>query len=77
MKLCSWPGAPYGLALLGFLCNCATAVERRYYIAAVNINWDYTSAGQQRYEKDHYLLGFKLIQSGCLTFACLVLVYHR
>ncbi|KTF93689.1 hypothetical protein cypCar_00002725 [Cyprinus carpio] len=48
MKLCSWPGAPYGLAILAFLCNCATAVERRYYIAAVNINWDYTSAGQQR-----------------------------
>uniref|UniRef100_A0A8C2GW10 ferroxidase n=1 Tax=Cyprinus carpio TaxID=7962 RepID=A0A8C2GW10_CYPCA len=46
MKLCSWPGAPYGLAILAFLCNCATAVERRYYIAAVNINWDYTSAGQ-------------------------------
>uniref|UniRef100_A0A8C1N2A8 ferroxidase n=1 Tax=Cyprinus carpio TaxID=7962 RepID=A0A8C1N2A8_CYPCA len=44
MKLCSWPGAPYGLAILAFLCNCATAVERRYYIAAVNINWDYTSA---------------------------------
>uniref|UniRef100_A0A671T5C9 ferroxidase n=1 Tax=Sinocyclocheilus anshuiensis TaxID=1608454 RepID=A0A671T5C9_9TELE len=48
MKLCSWPAAPYGLAILAFLCNCATAVERRYYIAAVNINWDYTSAGQQR-----------------------------
>ncbi|XP_026127337.1 venom prothrombin activator oscutarin-C non-catalytic subunit isoform X1 [Carassius auratus] len=47
MKLCFWPGAPYGLAILAFLCNCATAVERRYYIAAVNINWDYT-AGQQR-----------------------------
>uniref|UniRef100_A0A671T3V5 ferroxidase n=1 Tax=Sinocyclocheilus anshuiensis TaxID=1608454 RepID=A0A671T3V5_9TELE len=46
MKLCSWPAAPYGLAILAFLCNCATAVERRYYIAAVNINWDYTSAGQ-------------------------------
>ncbi|KAK9969463.1 hypothetical protein ABG768_027638 [Culter alburnus] len=48
MKLCSCPGALYGLALLAFLCHCATAVERRYYIAAVNINWDYTSAGQQR-----------------------------
>uniref|UniRef100_A0A672TBP4 ferroxidase n=1 Tax=Sinocyclocheilus grahami TaxID=75366 RepID=A0A672TBP4_SINGR len=48
MKLCSRPAAPYGLAILAFLCNCATAVERRYYIAAVNINWDYTSAGQQR-----------------------------
>ncbi|XP_048049358.1 coagulation factor V [Megalobrama amblycephala] len=48
MKLCSSPGALYGLALLAFLCHCATAVERRYYIAAVNINWDYTSAGQQR-----------------------------
>uniref|UniRef100_A0A672TD46 ferroxidase n=1 Tax=Sinocyclocheilus grahami TaxID=75366 RepID=A0A672TD46_SINGR len=46
MKLCSRPAAPYGLAILAFLCNCATAVERRYYIAAVNINWDYTSAGQ-------------------------------
>ncbi|KAI2660750.1 Coagulation factor V [Labeo rohita] len=48
MKLHSWPVAPYGLALLAFLCNYTTAVERRYYIAAVNINWDYTSAGQQR-----------------------------
>ncbi|XP_043105316.1 coagulation factor V [Puntigrus tetrazona] len=48
MKLCSWPGAAYGLALLAFLCNCARAVERHYFIAAVNINWDYTSAGQQR-----------------------------
>uniref|UniRef100_A0A8C1XCJ6 ferroxidase n=1 Tax=Cyprinus carpio TaxID=7962 RepID=A0A8C1XCJ6_CYPCA len=48
MKLRSWPGALCGLALLAFLCNCATAVERHYYIAAVNINWDYTSAGQQR-----------------------------
>ncbi|ROL41994.1 Coagulation factor V [Anabarilius grahami] len=48
MKLLSSPGALYGLALLAFLCHCATAVERRYYIAAVNINWDYTSAGQQR-----------------------------
>ncbi|XP_051762250.1 coagulation factor V isoform X1 [Ctenopharyngodon idella] len=48
MKLHSRPGALYGLALLAFLCHCATAVERRYYIAAVNINWDYTSAGQQR-----------------------------
>ncbi|XP_056088864.1 coagulation factor V [Rhinichthys klamathensis goyatoka] len=48
MKLHSWPGALCGLALLAFLCHCATAVERRYYIAAVNINWDYTSAGQQR-----------------------------
>jgi len=51
MKRHSWPGALCGLALLAFLCHCATAVERRYYIAAVNINWDYTSAGQQRYEK--------------------------
>ncbi|KAK7154332.1 hypothetical protein R3I94_007620 [Phoxinus phoxinus] len=48
MKLHSWPGALCGLALLAFLCHCATAVERHYYIAAVNINWDYTSAGQQR-----------------------------
>ncbi|KAG1970332.1 coagulation factor V preproprotein [Pimephales promelas] len=48
MKRHSWPGALCGLALLAFLCHCATAVERRYYIAAVNINWDYTSAGQQR-----------------------------
>ncbi|NP_001315460.1 coagulation factor V precursor [Danio rerio] len=47
MKLRSWPGALHGLALLAFLCHCATAVERHYYIAAVNINWDYTS-GQQR-----------------------------
>uniref|UniRef100_A0A671T7A0 ferroxidase n=1 Tax=Sinocyclocheilus anshuiensis TaxID=1608454 RepID=A0A671T7A0_9TELE len=72
MKLCSWPAAPYGLAILAFLCNCATAVERRYYIAAVNINWDYTSAGQQRYEKDHYLLEYKLIQFDCLPFAWLL-----
>uniref|UniRef100_A0A672TAW7 Venom prothrombin activator omicarin-C non-catalytic subunit-like n=1 Tax=Sinocyclocheilus grahami TaxID=75366 RepID=A0A672TAW7_SINGR len=72
MKLCSRPAAPYGLAILAFLCNCATAVERRYYIAAVNINWDYTSAGQQRYEKDHYLLEYKLIQSDCLPFAWLL-----
>ncbi|XDV30260.1 hypothetical protein PO909_033215 [Leuciscus waleckii] len=48
MKLHSRPGALCGLALLAFLCHCATAVERRYYIAAVNINWDYTSAGHQR-----------------------------
>ncbi|XP_077072743.1 coagulation factor V isoform X2 [Siphateles boraxobius] len=48
MKFHSWPGALCGLALLAFLCHCATAVERRYYIAAVNINWDYTTAGQQR-----------------------------
>uniref|UniRef100_A0A673LFB8 ferroxidase n=1 Tax=Sinocyclocheilus rhinocerous TaxID=307959 RepID=A0A673LFB8_9TELE len=72
MKLCSRPAAPYGLAILAFLCNCATAVERRYYIAAVNINWDYTSAGQQRYEKDHYLLEYKLIQFDCLPFAWLL-----
>ncbi|TRY59321.1 hypothetical protein DNTS_033554 [Danionella cerebrum] len=47
MRLCSRPGALYAWALLAFLCHCATAVERHYYIAAVNINWDYTS-GQQR-----------------------------
>ncbi|XP_057192120.1 coagulation factor V isoform X2 [Triplophysa rosa] len=47
MQLCSWPGAPYGLALLAILSHCATAVERRYYIAAINVDWDYTSDVQQ------------------------------
>ncbi|XP_051563819.1 coagulation factor V [Myxocyprinus asiaticus] len=48
MRLCFWPGASYGLALLAFLSHCAAAVERHYYIAAVNIYWDYSSDGQQR-----------------------------
>ncbi|XP_073711368.1 coagulation factor V [Misgurnus anguillicaudatus] len=43
MQLCSWPGAQIGLALLALLCHTVIAVERRYYIAAVNIQWDYTS----------------------------------
>ncbi|KAI5621196.1 coagulation factor V precursor, partial [Silurus asotus] len=33
--------------LLFFLSQCATAVERHYYIAAVNINWDYTANGTE------------------------------
>ncbi|XP_067300231.1 coagulation factor V [Pseudorasbora parva] len=48
MKLHSWAGTLCGLTFLGYLCQCVTAVERHYYIAAVNINWDYTSGGQQR-----------------------------
>ncbi|XP_065107956.1 coagulation factor V [Paramisgurnus dabryanus] len=48
MQLCSWPRAQIGLALLAFLCHTVIAVERRYYIAAVNVQWDYTSDVQQR-----------------------------
>ncbi|KAA0715627.1 V Activated protein C cofactor Coagulation factor [Triplophysa tibetana] len=47
MQLCFWPGAPYGLALLAFLSHCVTAVERRYHIAAINVDWDYTSDVQK------------------------------
>ncbi|KAL7881544.1 hypothetical protein AOLI_G00083920 [Acnodon oligacanthus] len=48
MRFCSRPGACCALALLAFLAHCATAVERHYYIAAVNINWDYSAYGNQR-----------------------------
>ncbi|XP_072541306.1 coagulation factor V [Salminus brasiliensis] len=48
MRLYSRPEAPCALALLTFLTGCATAVERHYYIAAVNINWDYNANGNQR-----------------------------
>ncbi|XP_036438587.1 coagulation factor V [Colossoma macropomum] len=48
MRLCSRPGACCALVLLAFLTHCATAVERHYYIAAVNIDWDYSSNGHQR-----------------------------
>lgn len=47
MKFSLWPVALYALALLSFLSQCATALERHYYIAAVNINWDYTTNGTQ------------------------------
>ncbi|MCJ8732523.1 hypothetical protein PDJAM_G00212510 [Pangasius djambal] len=47
MKFSLWPVASYSLALLSFLSQCVTAVERHYYIAAVNINWDYTTTGTQ------------------------------
>ncbi|XP_076857602.1 coagulation factor V [Brachyhypopomus gauderio] len=46
MRPLSWPAACCApLALLLALVHCGTAVERHYYIAAVNINWDY---GDQR-----------------------------
>uniref|UniRef100_A0AAR2IT94 ferroxidase n=1 Tax=Pygocentrus nattereri TaxID=42514 RepID=A0AAR2IT94_PYGNA len=48
MILCSRPGACCALALLAFLAHCATAVQRHYYIAAVNINWDYSAVGNER-----------------------------
>ncbi|XP_053482810.1 coagulation factor V isoform X2 [Ictalurus furcatus] len=47
MRFSLWPVALYALALLSFLSQCATALERHYYIAAVNINWDYTTNGTQ------------------------------
>lgn len=49
MRFFLWSVAPYVLALLSYLSQCATAAERHYYIAAVNINWDYTTTGAQRY----------------------------
>lgn len=55
MQLYFWPGGPYGLALLAFLSHCSvSSVERRYHIAAINIDWDYTSDVQQGYEKEYY-----------------------
>ncbi|MCI4378417.1 hypothetical protein PGIGA_G00215670 [Pangasianodon gigas] len=47
MRFSLWPVSSYSLALLSFLSQCVTAVERHYYIAAVNINWDYTTNGTQ------------------------------
>ncbi|KAB5577055.1 hypothetical protein PHYPO_G00205580 [Pangasianodon hypophthalmus] len=47
MRFSLWPVSSYSLALLSFLSQCVTAVERHYYIAAVNINWDYTTNGPQ------------------------------
>ncbi|KAG9271087.1 venom prothrombin activator omicarin-C non-catalytic subunit [Astyanax mexicanus] len=48
MRLYSRPEAPCALALLAFLTGCVSAVERKYYIAAVNIDWDYNANGNQR-----------------------------
>ncbi|XP_060784747.1 coagulation factor V [Neoarius graeffei] len=42
MRFLLWPVV---LGLLSFLSQCTEAVERHYYIAAVNINWDYTTNG--------------------------------
>lgn len=49
MRFSLWSVALYALGILSFLSQCATAVDRHYYIAAVNINWDYTTKGAQRY----------------------------
>uniref|UniRef100_A0A4W4EHW2 ferroxidase n=1 Tax=Electrophorus electricus TaxID=8005 RepID=A0A4W4EHW2_ELEEL len=49
MRLHSWPWASSALPLLLYLAHCVAAVERHYYIAAVNINWDYTANGNQRH----------------------------
>uniref|UniRef100_A0AAY5EHU5 ferroxidase n=1 Tax=Electrophorus electricus TaxID=8005 RepID=A0AAY5EHU5_ELEEL len=51
MRLHSWPWASSALPLLLYLAHCVAAVERHYYIAAVNINWDYTANGNQRYSE--------------------------
>ncbi|KAM9486470.1 coagulation factor V isoform 2-T2 [Clarias gariepinus] len=48
MRFSRRPVAFHTLALLCCLSQCATAVERHYYIAAVNINWDYTTNGIDR-----------------------------
>ncbi|KAG7331178.1 hypothetical protein KOW79_005147 [Hemibagrus wyckioides] len=47
MRFSLWPVALYASVLLSFLSQCAIAVERHYYIAAVIINWDYTTNGSQ------------------------------
>ncbi|XP_060732353.1 coagulation factor V isoform X1 [Tachysurus vachellii] len=47
MRFSLWSVALYALGLLSFLSQCATAVNRHYYIAAVKINWDYTTKGAQ------------------------------
>lgn len=49
MRFSLWPDVSFAMAILFFLSQCATAVERHYYIAAVNINWDYTTNGTHRY----------------------------
>ncbi|XP_030641730.1 coagulation factor V isoform X2 [Chanos chanos] len=43
-----WARSCYTVFCLAFLTHCVAAVERHYYIAAVNIDWDYTSPGQPR-----------------------------
>ncbi|KAJ8253052.1 hypothetical protein GJAV_G00208600 [Gymnothorax javanicus] len=43
MRPCSQSGAPVLLALLALLCPTVRAVERHYYIAAVQIDWNYSS----------------------------------
>ncbi|XP_012693029.2 coagulation factor V [Clupea harengus] len=46
MRLCPLEGTSFAWLVLTLLSNAALAVERHYYIAAVNIDWDYS--GQQR-----------------------------
>ncbi|KAJ8350373.1 hypothetical protein SKAU_G00255030 [Synaphobranchus kaupii] len=66
MRLRSWTGAPVLLALLNVLSHTALAVERHYYIAAVHIDWNYTTPDGHRsgptYKKvvyREYEAGFK------------------
>ncbi|XP_066542296.1 coagulation factor V isoform X2 [Hoplias malabaricus] len=48
MRFFSRSGACCVSALLALITHCVTALERHYYIAAVNINWDYGANGHQR-----------------------------
>ncbi|KAL2081363.1 hypothetical protein ACEWY4_023216 [Coilia grayii] len=48
MRSCPLEGTLYAWLFLAFLSSAVLAVERHYFIAAVNIDWDYSYPGQHR-----------------------------